>query len=336
MIKSVFVEKIFGSYDHLIPFKIESGITIIYGENGVGKTIVLKILEAFFDGNFNEIHSYFFSTFCIQFSNEDQIVLHKNVTEAENFLEITYLKKDGDTLNHTINFFDENSRLRTRIYSGTIYREQTLKYEIERFLPSFINRLSADTWLDNRLGKIFSTNDIIKRYSKHFPPRYRESLLNSIPDWLTEVINSIQVKLIDTQRLLVKSKDEVGKYTPTLETLSKKLTDIIRNTRAEATDLAIKLDRTYVNRLIDQIANFEQKEYNNLELELEELVIKRNLLDYVGLADSAAIEPIKKDIRTTLGRDEKIFKAVLDIYIQDSKQKLAKYDDLAYKLRLLL
>lgn len=50
-LKKISVKKLFGVFDHDIPINKKSGITIIIGENGLGKTILLEMIEALFNGN---------------------------------------------------------------------------------------------------------------------------------------------------------------------------------------------------------------------------------------------------------------------------------------------
>ena len=49
---SIEVENLFNIYNHKINLK-DGGITIIYGPNGVGKTILLSMVHAFFSKNFS-------------------------------------------------------------------------------------------------------------------------------------------------------------------------------------------------------------------------------------------------------------------------------------------
>ncbi len=44
-IKEIIVKKLFGLFEHRIPFKLADRITIMYGPNGVGKTVLLKMIE---------------------------------------------------------------------------------------------------------------------------------------------------------------------------------------------------------------------------------------------------------------------------------------------------
>ena len=47
-IKKITVEKLFGNFDHTIELKIDERITILHGPNGVGKTVLLEMLDELF------------------------------------------------------------------------------------------------------------------------------------------------------------------------------------------------------------------------------------------------------------------------------------------------
>ena len=51
-LKKIRVKKLFGIFDHEIPVNNASGITIVIGENGLGKTVLLEMIEAFFKGRY--------------------------------------------------------------------------------------------------------------------------------------------------------------------------------------------------------------------------------------------------------------------------------------------
>jgi ABC-type sulfate/molybdate transport systems ATPase subunit len=44
------VRGLFGLFDHSIPLKLDSRITVVHGPNGVGKTIVLRMIHELLSG----------------------------------------------------------------------------------------------------------------------------------------------------------------------------------------------------------------------------------------------------------------------------------------------
>ena len=76
-INKINVKKLFGVFDYDIPVNKKSGITIIIGENGLGKTILLEMLEAFFKGKYSYFNSVTFKEFILAFDDGVKWVLKK-------------------------------------------------------------------------------------------------------------------------------------------------------------------------------------------------------------------------------------------------------------------
>jgi len=53
-IRRVFVEKLFGFFDHDIPMKMDDRITIIHAPNGFGKTAILRMIHGLFNSRYSE------------------------------------------------------------------------------------------------------------------------------------------------------------------------------------------------------------------------------------------------------------------------------------------
>lgn len=69
-IKSITIEGLFDMFTHVIPLNQKEHITIIYGANGMGKTMVFRIIHAFFERNFEELTKFPFRGCRIEFEND--------------------------------------------------------------------------------------------------------------------------------------------------------------------------------------------------------------------------------------------------------------------------
>ena len=68
-INKIVVEGLFGIFDHEIPINNQEGITIIIGENGLGKTIIFEMIEAFFNNKFDFFESIEFKKLVFEFED---------------------------------------------------------------------------------------------------------------------------------------------------------------------------------------------------------------------------------------------------------------------------
>ena len=48
-IKQIEVTNLFGVFNHVVPLKFTDNITIIHGPNGLGKTVLLKMVNGLFN-----------------------------------------------------------------------------------------------------------------------------------------------------------------------------------------------------------------------------------------------------------------------------------------------
>ena len=93
-IKSIQIEGLFGMFNHTIPMH-DDHLTIIYGENGIGKTMIFKILERIFDPKIVYTEPYTLHTYWkellsddikISFNDDTTIHLNEENLSIENYL----------------------------------------------------------------------------------------------------------------------------------------------------------------------------------------------------------------------------------------------------------
>ena len=74
-IKSITIEELFGSYNHHIEFKQQEDITILLGQNGIGKTSILKILDMLFNHQLSLLTQILFKKTTIVFDNDLELII---------------------------------------------------------------------------------------------------------------------------------------------------------------------------------------------------------------------------------------------------------------------
>jgi len=340
MIKKIDVKGLFGAFHHPIALKKEN-ITLLLGENGLGKTLILKMIKAFFDADFFELQSILFSEFEIVFDNLDRIHIKKVENSNGSTLNFQLIQKTRKTPHKfTMDFSDQsitNVKRRSQI-DERYYRDSEIYYSLQRYLPIPIERISNERWMDRNLGIVYSTHDLLDQYGKYLPISVRKRFDKTLPAWLITKTQSLTTKLIETQRLLTKIKSEEKAYHSSVLKYSQELIENIKNKTVAATDLASKLDRSYPNRVVSKIT--QTSKITDLELEegLNKLNVRRELLNKVGLIDTDEenLIPIRTALKRQSGKNKDLLKDVLQIYLEDSNEKLTIYDELAKRINLLI
>ena len=317
-INKINVKKLFGVFDYDIPVNKKSGITIIIGENGLGKTILLEMLEAFFKGKYSYFNSVTFKEFILAFDDGVKWVLKKEV------------QKDDFPILNLIQINKNNKRyLPVRLMSYQREDIERLAIRESRHFP-FIRRIGSRMWEDRRTGRLVRLDELINRFVGHsLPDDYLSD--SEKPKWFTKRHEKINVSLIKTQRLISIEEREEITHEKTVEKYSKELSEEIKLSLTESTELSSKLDRTYPNRLVDRLKQSLDVTYKDLCSELKRLEEKRELLDRVGLIE------IEKDSNILeIKKPDKVIKDVLMLYVEDSFKKIKIFDGISKKIEILL
>lgn len=76
-IKQISVTDLFGRFDHKIPLKMLDQITILHSANGLGKTIILKMVNELFNGRYSLLDTVPYSSFRVEFENDSYVAIEK-------------------------------------------------------------------------------------------------------------------------------------------------------------------------------------------------------------------------------------------------------------------
>lgn len=315
------VKNLFGVFNHNITINNERGITIIIGENGLGKTVLLEMIKSFFDKNYYYFNSVAFDALIFEFEDGTVWIVKKEVDGEKSVNLLVILD----------NVFSNN---KFSIQTSSIDPEYFMKYAVKigKILPNF-RRPSYNRWEDTRTGMVYNSRELVDKYGN-------EVLLNSeieigknvnAPNWFIDKCDTINVTLIETQRIFILDEQE---QTPvdTVKKYSDEISGLIKSKLAESAELSSKLDRTYPNRLISKlklgINRITNEELNEKLNQLEE---KRNLMDKAGLTETE-----KDSNLLRIDNPAEVVKDVLMLYIEDSFEKLSIFDETSEKIALLL
>ncbi|MBW9073044.1 hypothetical protein [Agrobacterium deltaense] len=189
---------LFGLFDHRVPLNLDERITIVHAPNGFGKTVVLKLINAFFGGSLAAFREFEFESAQYHFDNGGVVIVDQVVRKIEpptsragredrRFV-ISY-RGGGEEY-----YWDPSDD------QGIVPPWRGIPSSSwERYL-GFVERVSAREWIDRRSGHRLSIEELYDQYGHLVPGRIHKPTRQ--PEWLEELRSSIHCRLIETQRLL--------------------------------------------------------------------------------------------------------------------------------------
>lgn len=159
-LKEFKVTKLFGTFNHTITFNTEKGVTIVIGENGLGKTIMLEMINSFFNKAFYYWSNILFEEAKIKFEDgENWIITCKDDSKKGRLMQIQPSKGKPLTISLDIDM------------------RKTRGMPLHHRLP-FIERVSSDQYVDNRIGDVIDRETLYRRYSDRYHGRYDTTLFD--------------------------------------------------------------------------------------------------------------------------------------------------------------
>ncbi|GHT94637.1 ATP-binding protein [Spirochaetia bacterium] len=321
-LKKFRVEKLFNTFDHEIEIN-SLGITIVIGENGIGKTVVLEMLEAIFNKHFNYLYQVIFNKIFLEFDDGDIWLIEKSEEKKKNIPIVT--------LQHISSKTNKTSKI-------TLFKFDKNDFSISGFVAQhpYLRRMGLNVWQDIRTGDTLTREDMLERYNDELMAGLFLNEPSELPPQIMEKIQHNNVSLIKTQRLLYIDERNRSRTAPvkTVAKYSEDLKVLIKSSLAQSTDLSSKLDRTYPNRMIEKINRSEESKTDDITSELKRLEEKRELLDKVGLIEidkESKLQEIEEN-----QKENETLKYVLQLYIEDSFEKLKIFDEPSQKIKMFL
>lgn len=308
-IKYIKIYNLFGTFSHEI--KLSDGVNIIIGDNGVGKTVCLKIINNIFNGDFGFFFDLEFQSIVLSFGKEIWTIKKQIEADNSNYVD----EKSGDvTFGQTV-----------LCVASNLKGEHIIKYrDVHLDLPSYYEKISETEWLDRRRGFVMEENELLNRLGIN-------KRTNQLPEWITKRIKGISVRLIDTQRIYRNEvrRAEIGR---TISKYVKDISTVIWQEQNKAGIIASRLDRTFPSRLIQELSDKTKKTTASDTLNmLSEVDNLTHSLSIVGLTTYE-----KDNILKNLSNIDEATLKVLTLYSSDMLEKLEAYNDVQSKLQLFL
>ncbi len=197
-ITKISVKGLFGMFDHEIPLNQESRITIIHGPNGVGKTIVLRMVHGLFNYEYEFVGETPFVSLRIEFSGGESIVVNRIQVSARVF----HADASDETTALAIHYHDGDKAIkppyivRTEIYDELSF---TIKDEIPGLEETWLTGLGEPVWTDAGPEEPLSKSNLLDQH-----PQIHSEVFGEMPDWFSRIRQAVSVEFIATQRFATK------------------------------------------------------------------------------------------------------------------------------------
>lgn len=335
MISKISVDKLFGVFDHNIPLNLANNMTIIHGPNGLGKTIILKMIHDLFELELDIFHKLPFNEFSIEFDNscklwvetvgEEQFLLNgEEVTR--NKLKVLYKDIVGNILTYNPSTSLNEKIIRNYKAHGISTK---LDYDIDIDQLDMYERhnVYSEKESTSKRKKIYLEN---KRFKKDISDLKTSLKIHFIE---TQRLLNPKMRIIQT-RLLHKDDREETRTSWVVDEYSRELAGTIKTKLAESASLTQSLDQSFPRRLVEEYKS-ENSTYEEIEAFLGLLENKRNRLIDAGILEEEKDDEFHE--LKFLHKLEQLDEArnVLAVYISDVMKKLNFYDDLLIKIELL-
>jgi len=313
----VSISKLFGIFDHEIPFNQESGVTIVLGENGIGKTKILEAVNAVFNNDYNFLSELDFEKLTIYFDNKESWEFSKAVSDEDSALYV--YRRSTNSKSKPEKVFSYGRKV-----GYDVRHLRTIEMQLENFRNEMMH--GSRTYEARDLQRMMLEREYVERNLVH----NREK---TIPlKWLIDESKKINVRLIETQRIITRNESAKDSYRSMVTQCSNELKDLISNAIKSSADITSALDSTYPNRLVKNLREKTDYTYAQLNEELSDLNEKRKYLSAAGLVVDA------QDSELAVIQDEHNDLIVISMkqYVEDSKLKLEPYENLAKKISLFM
>jgi len=313
-ITKISVEGLFGIFDHFIPLNIDERITIVHGLNGFGKSNILRMLDGLLNSKYSALINVPFDNFKVYF--DDKSILE---VEKENFESIDN-KQENIVINLYRNGFDKVS-----FYPDKDYKNTELKtfYDLS-------DLIEYSDFLKQRIGRIETVGSFSYDPEKIKRKVYISHSLSEEHDWLNDINNNINIRLIESQRLLDVNNSDSSTMHPTVSTYSKELAKLMRDKFAEYGKESQSLDRSFPIRAVQQQHASDLTD-EQLKEQLNVLENARNRLTELGLLDKEEDSEFSNQLKDI----DDSTRNILSVYVEDTKKKLSIFNNIASKIELL-
>ncbi|MEJ9280114.1 AAA family ATPase [Ureibacillus thermosphaericus] len=336
----VYVKKLLFRYSYRLEFR--NNITIIHAPNGRGKSMLLKLIKAVINEEYEEINEIPFESLNLYFDNGDFIFVKKMIFKDKNQRDSSNISKlffevckHGEIYNFEVNLVQ---KLRDIDNSDLIIPG------IRRAGPSHLyDEYSRQFLTSKRLIKLYGNNRKLFNFDYTFNVNEIDDVEELLENNKEEEARSLdfikntflnedfKVNMVETDRLYLNKESNtlaIGIYA---NEIRRKLSKLL----GEYADLSQSLEKTFPLRLLESMESIETLDRNEI---LEKLVYQfeeRDVLTKLGLLETDSFDD---EIVKIINREElkDSFLQVLNLYLEDSEKKLKVFEEMKIRVNLFL
>jgi ABC-type lipoprotein export system ATPase subunit len=325
-ITQISVEGLFGKFDRVIPLNMDDRITIIHAPNGFGKTIILEMLNGFFNGDMRVFEKKPFSKFIVELEDNFKI----EIVGSRKGMTCDFYK--GDSL-------EKSSYLYSVLQ---VIKEDSPRVEEEEYSISTVQSgITVNVGGDHNVVYYNTQNDY-PRNTMIITDEAQSSLASEKSGWSEKLtaekveigdllITRPSVYLIESQRLLMTSSNPriSGNKKLAVMSVADELAELMRSKFNEYGRKSQVLERTFPRRSVQGQSTLTTLTNQDLREHLYGLDSRRHRLMAVGLLDKG-----EEDGFQLPEQIEDSTKNILAIYANDTEEKFNVFNEILEKLEL--
>ena len=318
------VDRLFGIYNHRIDLALDDRVTLLHGPNGVGKTTILKMVDALLTDRLGYFRSVPFERLLLRFHDCTSLELTKSDSDGAEFGNVT-VEVNGETNVASISLVPSTAEM--------------VASEVE-----YLERAGGNAWVDMRDGQLHTDDEVVRRYTPR-PLRSRSSAERVFAEltgdhededpWLAEFLGTANSHFIEAQRLvrshypanwLSRQRAMLSRVVECSRELKRRIDD----TMADYGRQAQSLDQSFPQRLLQRNAASGNLPVEEIRRRMSALDDKTKELKDIGILDET---PHQFHLLDDIDRSQA---GVMMLYVDDTEKKIQVLEDLASRARLLL